>query len=85
MRRDKSQIKPLEELSHEDQEHIRTIFHEEIEPKLAKYDARMGNLNCEFAGAQYKNWSIQFKSVGAGFDIVEFEYDEDGEGLSLDL
>ena len=33
----------------------------------------------------YKDWSIQFKSAGSDFDIVEFEYDENGEGIDLDL
>ena len=42
-------------------------------------------LNCEFAGEQYRNWNIRFKSVGSGFDIVEFEYDEEGCGIDLDL
>ena len=28
---------------------------------------------------------IQFRSVGSFFEIVDFEYDEEGEGLDLDL
>jgi hypothetical protein len=73
------------ELSDEDQEHIRTIFEESMVPKLLRCGARIGNLNCEFAGHRYKDWTIQFRSTGSEFEIVEFEYDEDGEGLSLDL
>ena len=50
-----------------------------------RYGARMGNLNCEFAGERFKNWNIQFKSIGSDFEIVEFEYDEEGDGIDLDL
>jgi hypothetical protein len=47
-------------------------------------DARIGTFNCDFAGDQYKNWNIYFKSKGPGFEIVDFEYDEDSYGFSLD-
>ncbi|MGD8983450.1 MAG: hypothetical protein PVI53_05470 [Desulfobacteraceae bacterium] len=73
------------ELSDDDQAHIRTLFHEEVTPKLIKLGARLGTLSCEFAGKQFKNWMIQFKSVGDDLEIVEFEYDEDGAGLDLDV
>jgi len=85
MEKDKNQSHILPELDDEDREHIRAVFYEEVAPKLLKLDARLGNLNCEFAGEQYKNWNIEFKSVGSNFDIVEFEYDEDGAGMDLDL
>jgi hypothetical protein len=75
----------LHELSDEDQAHIRMVFDEDMVPKLTKLDARLGTLNCEFAGEQFKNWSIQFRSKGSYFEIVEFAYDEEGEDLSLDL
>ena len=48
-------------------------------------DARIGTLNCEFAGEQYSNWNILFKSMGSDFEIVDFEYDEESYGFSLDL
>jgi hypothetical protein len=73
------------ELGDDDRDHIRTIFHEEVVPKLIKFGARLGNLSCEFAGEEYKNWTIQFRSAGSDFEIVEFEYDDEAEGLSLDL
>ncbi len=80
---DRPEIKT--ELSDEDRVHIREVFHEEIVPKLKNAHARLGNLNCDFAGEQYKHWNIQFKSVGSDFDIVEFEYDEEGCGLDLEM
>ena len=76
---------PLQYLSEDDKGHIRDIFLEDIVPKLQKLHARLGNLNCDFAGEKYKHWSIQFESAGSGFDIVDFEYDEDGSGMDLDL
>ena len=79
------EINPIEALSSEDKEHILIVFHEEIVPKLANLDARLGNLNCEFAGDRYRNWSIQFKSAGSGYEIVDFEYDEQGTAMDLDL
>ncbi len=75
---------PLE-LSEEDQARIREIFFETVVPKLKRLDARVGTISCEFAGTQYRNWMIRFNSTGSGFDIVDFEYDEEGEGLPLDL
>jgi hypothetical protein len=73
------------ELSDEDRDHIREVFYDEIVPKLKKSHARLGMLNCDFAGEQYKFWNIQFKSVGSDFDIVEFEYDEEGCGIDLEM
>jgi hypothetical protein len=74
-----------DELTDDDIEHIREVFFEMIVPKLKNSHARLGTLNCEFAGEQYKCWNILFKSVGSDFDIVDFEYDEEGSGLDLDL
>jgi len=85
MKRDEDQTNPSHELSEEDQEYIRTIFHKDVVPKLVRLDARIGTLSCEFAGEQYKNWTVQFQSVGDDFEIVEFEYDEAGASLDLDL
>jgi hypothetical protein len=76
---------PTHELSDEDKDHIREVFFEEVEQKLRNFHARLGTLNCEFAGERYRNWNIRFKSVGSGFDIVDFEYDEEGCGIDLDL
>ena len=85
MKKREDQIKLVYELDEEDLAHIREIFYEDMVPKLIKYDARLGNLSCEFAGEQYKNWILQFQSKGSDFEIVEFEYDEEGDNIDLDL
>jgi hypothetical protein len=85
MRNEEDLANTVHELSDEDQGHIRTVFHEEVVPKLMKLGARLGSLSCEFAGAQFNNWTIQFKSVGDDFEIVDFEYDEEGAGIDLDV
>ena len=72
-------------LGEDDLIHITEVFFEETVPKLQKLHARLGTLNCDFAGEKYKNWTLHFKSAGESFEIVEFEYDEDGSGLDLDL
>ncbi len=72
------------ELDDDDKAFITEIFFEEIVKKLKRMDARIGTVNCDFAGDQYKNWNIQFKSKGQGFEIVDFDYDEDSYGFSLD-
>ena len=85
MNKENDRILLEDELDDDDMEFIRQVFFEEIVPKLKRLDARLGNLNCEFAGKKYGYWNIQFESVGSGFDIVDFEYDEDSEGIDLDL
>ena len=83
---DREQVNPiLYELDDEDKAYIADIFSEIMVPKLTKHHARIGTISCEFAGERYKNWCLQFKSVGSGFDIVEFEYDEEGDSIDLDL
>lgn len=78
-------VEIIKELSDEDRDYIRETFHKDIVPKLKKSHARLGMLNCDFAGEVYKYWNIQFKSVGSDYDIVDFEYDEEGCGIDLDL
>jgi hypothetical protein len=73
------------ELSDEDREHLRELFFGDVVPKLIRLHARTGMVGCEFAGPQYEGWQIHFKSRGDDFDIVEFEYDEQGCGIDLDL
>jgi hypothetical protein len=73
------------ELTDEEKSEIQQLFSEAIVPKLRKLDARLGTISCEFAGPQYANWMIQFRSRGEAFDIVDFEYDEDAAGIDLDL
>ena len=73
------------ELGDEEKGLIMEIFCTEIVPKLLRLDARNGVLSCEFAGPQYRAWQIQFRSKGADFEIVDFEYDEDACGIDLDL
>ena len=73
------------ELGDEEKEAIREAFSTHVVPKLARLHARNGVISCAFASPQYKNWQIHFKSVGSDFDIVEFEYDEEADGMDLDL
>jgi hypothetical protein len=73
------------ELSDDDKELIREIFEEEVVPKLKHLHARIGNLNCDFAGERFKHWTMQFRDRGSDFDIIDFEYDEDGTGIDLDV
>ena len=80
----RDQIHILDELDDIDKSHITELFFDEIVPKLNRIDARIGTLNCDFAGDQYKNWNIQFKSKGQSFEIVDFEYDEDSCSFCLD-
>jgi hypothetical protein len=73
------------DLTDEEKIEIQHLFSEEVVPKLKKLDARLGTICCEFAGPQYANWMIQFKSKGEKFEIVGFEYDETGAGIDLDV
>ena len=72
-------------LTDEDKDHIAAVFAEDIEPKLRNLHGRRGVLNCDFAGERYRNWNIRFESAGSGFAIIDFEFDEEGCGLDLDL
>ncbi|MDY6971807.1 MAG: hypothetical protein SV775_05705 [Thermodesulfobacteriota bacterium] len=71
------------ELDEVDKAHITDVFLEEVVTRLERMHARIGTLNCDFAGKQFKNWIIHFKSTRSGFDIVEFEYDEESRSFSL--
>ena len=71
------------ELDVEDRIHITDVFYEEIAPRLMNMHARIGNMSCEFAGEQYKNWVVEFRSTQSGFEIVDFEYDEDTRAIEL--
>jgi hypothetical protein len=79
------QVELIGELSEEDKVHIMEVFTEEVVPRLMRMQARIGVLNCDFAGEEYKNWNIQFRSKGSGFEIVDFEYDVGSRSLSLDI
>ena len=84
MSNDNDQKDRQHELDEYDKAHINDVFFEDMVEKLRKMDARVGSLNCEFAGEQYKNWIIYFRSKGPGFEIVDFEYDADSRGLDFD-
>ena len=75
----------INDLDDEEKGHIAELFYEDIVPKLMRLNARIGTINCEFAGEKYKDWNLRFATKGSGFDIVEFEYDEDGTGMDFDL
>ena len=80
-----TETEALLELGDDDKEFIQAIFYEAIVPKLDKLHARLGTLNCDFAGKQFRNWCISFRAKGYGYDVVSFEFDEDGTGIDLDL
>ncbi len=80
----KSPVELKMELDDEDKIHISEIFHSEIVPKLNRMQARIGNLNCSFAGDEYKNWNLVFRSARSGYEIIDFEYDESSRALKLD-
>jgi hypothetical protein len=42
-------------------------------------------VGCGFAGPRFSHWQIHFRSRGDDFDIVDFEYDEEGCDIDLDL
>jgi hypothetical protein len=77
------QVNMQEELTENEKFEIMTAFSEKVAPKLKKLNARIGALNCEFAGPQYGNWLIHFRETRADFEITEFEYDEDSRDLDL--
>ena len=74
-------VKPA--LDDDDKAHIAEVFDEDVIPRLMIMQARAGNINCDFAGAEYKNWVIEFRTNRFGFEIVDFEYDEDSRSFEL--
>ncbi len=71
------------DLDDDDRIHITEVFHEDVVPRLMMMDARIGNINCDFAGDQYRNWVLEFRSARSGLKIVDFEYDEDSRSFNL--
>jgi len=71
------------ELNEADKIYITEIFLESIVPRLQKLNARIGVLNCDFAGERFKKWNARFRSVREDFEILEFEYEEKGSGFTL--
>ncbi len=76
---------PVIDLIDDEKIMISEIFYEEITPLLKKLGARIGTVNCGFADPKYSKWNIRFKSAGSDFYIDDFEYDEDGTSIDLDL
>ncbi|MCF8127166.1 MAG: hypothetical protein K9N10_01525 [Deltaproteobacteria bacterium] len=70
-------------LDDDDKIHITEIFEGDIAAKLMQMNAKCGNISCEFAGPQYRNWVVQFKSSRWGLEIVDFEYDENTRSFNL--
>lgn len=85
MRENRKNVEAQQDLDYEDRILIEEIFNRDIVPKLNRLHARNGILNCEFAGDRYKDWIVYFRSEGTGFEITEFEYDEESVGMDLDL
>jgi len=73
------------ELTEDDKLYISEVFHERVVPRLNRFQARVGTLNCDFAGKAYKNWILYFRAHGSGYDIVDFEYDEESRTFNLKL
>ncbi|MFC1884131.1 hypothetical protein ACFL2O_05115 [Thermodesulfobacteriota bacterium] len=80
----KNENRPKLNISENDKSIITEVFMEKMVPKLQFLSARIGTLNCEFAGKQYGNWIIHFRSTGNDFRIVDFEYDDETAGLDMD-
>jgi hypothetical protein len=85
MKSQEQDMNPTHELDEEDKDHIRAVFDDEVVPKLARLNARLGNLSCAFAGKDFEHWTIEFRSIGNDFEIVSFEYDEEADSLDLGL
>lgn len=71
------------ELDDDDKIRVSEIFQQDIVPKLMMMHARNGTINCEFAGEEYKDWIIEFRSSRSGLDIVGFEYDPNSRSFPL--
>lgn len=71
------------DIDEKDRAIIAEFFTEKMVPKLRFLNARIGTINCEFAGKQYGNWIVHFRSAGDDFRIVEFEYDPEASNLDL--
>jgi len=80
---EKKKTQPL--LDDDEKEHVRDLFYRDIVPKLVRHHARNGVVGCDFAGPRFSSWQIRFKSKGKDIEIVDFEYDETGGGIDLDL
>ncbi|MGD9161920.1 MAG: hypothetical protein PVG39_26150 [Desulfobacteraceae bacterium] len=78
-------FKNLPDLDGDEKILLNELFQEEIVPKLVRLGARLGTINCGFAGEKYHKWNISFKSIGSDFMISDFEFDEDGASIDLDL
>ena len=78
-------LKYLPDLDEDEKIFLSEMFQEEIVPKLIRLGARLGTINCSFAGEKYQKWNISFKSIGSDFMISDFEFDEDGAFIDLDL
>jgi len=74
---------PAPELTDDDRIRISEVFQEAVVPKLMMMHARNGMINCEFAGEQYGNWALEFKSSRSGLDIVDIEYDPESRSFAL--
>ena len=79
--KDKNRLKL--DIDENDKSFIIEVFNEKMVPKLRFLNARIGTLNCDFAGEQFGNWIIHFRSIGDDFRIVDFEYDDETAGLDL--
>lgn len=80
-----SSSKKIPDLDEDEKIFLTELFQEKIIPKLIRLGARLGTINCSFAGEKYQKWNIIFKSIGSDFIISDFEFDEDGASIDIDL
>jgi hypothetical protein len=78
-------FKNLPDLDEDEKIFLSELFQEVIAPKLTRLGARLGTINCSFAGEKYHKWNIRFKSVGSDFMVSDIEFDENSASIDLDL
>ena len=85
MQKEDTEIHTTPELDPDDKALISELFQETVVERLKKLHARSGVVTCAFAGPKYKNWLLQFRSAGSGFEVVAFRFDATAEEIGLDL
>jgi hypothetical protein len=85
MRGEKGKKERPPELDLDDTILISELFQDRVVERLKKLHARSGVVTCSFAGPKYKNWLLEFRSAGSGFEVVGFRFDERAEEMGLDL
>ena len=53
----------LPDIDEDEKLFLSELFQEEIVPKLTRLGARLGTINCGFAGDKYQKWNICFRGI----------------------